>query len=261
MATGEPMTIPLAFLGQFGDGIDFIFRSRESVGGGVTVRGPHQLAEVGLTHLQVSVIAIALAAAVATPVGLYLGHKGRGQLAVSAISNVGRAVPILALIAVFIAYLGIGTTNVVAARALLAVPPIFTNAYVGAAQVDSEIVDAAEGMGMTGAQVVLRVRLPLALPTYFGGLRTAAVGVLATATIAPLANVQTLGEPIINQPVYGLTGAIGAAIVVAVMTVILDAGMGALQRAATPKGIKLGQAEPPGKRFSMSTMRRREQPT
>lgn len=256
------MMLPLAFLGQFGDGIDFILHQRDSVGGGVKIGGPNQLLHFGITHLKVSVIAIALAAAIATPVGLYLGHKGRGQLVVSAISNVGRAVPILALIAVFIAFFGIGTTNVVVALALLAIPPIFTNAYVGASQVDPEIVDAAQGMGMTGAQIIWRVRLPLALPTYFGGLRTAAVGVLATATIGPLANVQTLGEPIINQAVYGLSGAIGAAIVVAILTVILDAGMGALQRAGTPKGIKLAQAEQPtGKRFSLSTLRRREQAT
>lgn len=254
------MNAPLAILGQFGDGVDFILHSRKSVGGEVQIGGPHQLAQFALTHLSVSIKAMVVAALLATPVGLYLGHKGRGQLAVSAISNVGRAVPILALVAVFIAFLGIGTANVVAALALLAIPPIFTNAYVGASQVDPEVVDAAEGVGMTSTQIVFRVRLRLALPTYFGGLRTAAVSVLATATIAPLANVQTLGEPIINQAVYGLTGAIGAAIVVAVMTVIIDAGMGALQRAVTPKGIKVGQSDAP-RRFSLSTLRRREQPT
>lgn len=256
------MTTAIAFLGQFDDGITFIFHQRESVGGGVKIGGPSQLTHFGLTHLRISAIAIAIAAAVATPIGLYLGHKGRGQLAVSAIANVGRAVPILALIAFFIAYLGIGDTNVISALTLLAIPPIFTNAYVGATQVDEEVVDAAQGMGMTGAQIIWRVRLPLALPTYFGGVRTAAVGVLATATIAPLANVQTLGEPIINQAVYGLSGAIGAAIVVAVMTIILDVGMAGLQRAVTPKGIKLAQTDTPtGKRFSMSMLRRREHAT
>jgi osmoprotectant transport system permease protein len=261
MDAGGPMSTTLAALGQFGDGVDFIFKSRESQGGGVRIGGPGQLTDFGLTHLKVSAISMAFAIGVATPIGLYLGHKGRGQLAVSAISNVGRAVPILALIAFFIAYLGIGLTNVVAALTLLAIPPIFTNAYVGANQVDPEIVDAAEGMGLTGFQVVTRVRLPLAMSTYFGGVRTAAVGVLATATIAPLANVQTLGEPIINQAVYGLSGAIGAAIVVAIMTVILDAGMAALQRAVTPKGIKLGRPQQAGKRFSISRPLRREQAT
>lgn len=255
------MTTTFAVLGQFGDGVDFIFHKRESVGGGVQIGGPKEIAAFGLTHLKISAIAVALAAAVATPLGLYLGHKGKGQLAVSAVSNVGRSVPILALIAFFIAFLGIGATNIVVALMLLGIPPIFTNAYVGASQVDREVVDAAEGMGMTGFQVVWRVRFPLAMATYFGGLRTAAVSILATATIAPLANVQTLGEPILNQAVYGLTGAIGAAIVVALMTVVLDAGMGALQRAVTPKGIKLGQSEPTTRRFSLSTLRRREQAT
>jgi osmoprotectant transport system permease protein len=255
------MNTTLAFLGQFGDGIDFILQKRESVGGGVQIGGPSQIAGFAATHLEISAMAVALAAAVATPLGFYLGHKGRGQLVVSAVSNVGRSVPILALIAVFIAFFGIGTTNVVVALTLLGIPPIFTNAYVGASQVDPEVVDAAEGMGMTGAQVVWRVRFPLAMATYFGGLRTAAVSILATATIAPLANVQTLGEPIINQAVYGLTGAVGAAIVVAVLTVILDAGMGQLQRLVTPKGIRLAEAPGPAKRFSISTLRRREQAT
>lgn len=256
------MTTTLAFLGQFGEGIDLIFHKKESVGGGVEIGGPKQFVDLGLTHLKISALAVAIAAAVATPIGLYLGHKGRGQLVVSAISNVGRSVPIVALIAFFIAFLGIGTTNIVIALTLLAIPPIFTNTYVGASQVDGEVVDAAEGMGMTGAQVVWRVRFPLALATYFGGLRTAAVSVLATATIAPYANVQTLGEPILNPAVWGLTGAIAAAIVVAILTVILDAGMGALQRAVTPKGIKLAQSRTvTGKRFSIPTFRRREQTT
>ena len=255
------MSTTLAVLGQFGDGVDFIFHKRESVGGGVKIGGPKQLAGFAFTHLWVSLLSVGIAAAISTPLGLYLGHKGRGQFAVSAVANVGRAVPILALIAVFIAFVGIGVTNVVIALTLLAIPPIFTNAYVGASQVDAEVVDASRGMGMTDSQIIRRVRLPLALPTYFGGLRIAIVSVTATATIAPLSNVQTLGEPIINPPVYGLTGAIGAAIVVTALTLVLDLTMAALERVGTPRGIKLAQGgDVRGRRFSMS-FRRREHAT
>lgn len=256
------MTTTLAALGQFGEGIEFIFNDRPSVGGDVRIGGLAEIRDFGLEHLKISAYAIFLAVAVASPIGLYLGHKGRGQFLASAVSNAGRAVPILVLIGLFIAYLGIGTVNIVGALTLLAIPPILANAYVGARQVDPEIVDAAEGMGMTGTQIVWRVRLPLAMSTYMAGVRLAVVSVLATAAIAPLANVQTLGEPIVNQAVYGLTGAIGAAIVIAVLTVTADGLMALLQSVVTPKGTKLEREGESGKqRRSISSLLRREQPT
>src|SRR4029077_14468344 len=142
----------------------------------------------------------------------------------------GRAVPTLALIAFFIAYLGVGFKNVALAFTLLAIPPILTNAYVGMTQVDPDTVDAARGVGMTGSQIVRKVELPLALPIIFGGIRISAVNVIATATIAPLAGVVTLGNPIINAQVYGNAGRLGAAIVVALLAVGADAAFGLLQR-------------------------------
>ena len=148
--------------------------------------------------MKVSVIAIALARPIAGRWASTWATRAGASSPRSDISNVGRAVPILALIALFIAFLGIGTMNVVVALTLLALPPILTNTYVGARQVDPEVVDAARGHGHDRAQIIWQVRLPLALPTYFGGIRTSAVSVVATATIGPLSNVQTLGEPIIN---------------------------------------------------------------
>jgi osmoprotectant transport system permease protein len=140
---------------------------------------------------------------------------------------------------------------------LLAVPPILTNTYVGVRQIDPEIVDAAHGIGMSDMQVVRRVRLPLAMPTIFAGIRTSAVSVVATATIAPLANVQTLGEPIVTPQTYGFEGQLGAAIVVTVLTLAIDAGIGLVQRAVTPKGVKLaGEQTAKRQRFSLPTRRR-----
>ncbi len=115
------------------------------------------------------------------------------------------------------------------ALVLLAIPPILTNTYVGVTQVDRETVDASRGMGMTELGIVARVELPLALPLIFGGIKTSAVNVIATATIAPLAGVSTLGDPIINVSGYGDTGRLAAAIVVASLAVLTELLLSAAQ--------------------------------
>jgi osmoprotectant transport system permease protein len=132
----------------------------------------------------------------------------------------------------------------VLALAALAIPPILTNAYVGVRETDRDTVDAARGMGLSGAQVVRQVELPLALPLIFGGIKTSTVNVIATATIAPLIGVVTLGDPIISGSVYGRAGQIGASIMVAALAVAAEVGLSAVQRAVTPTGVKLerGQA-------------------
>lgn len=238
------MSATLAILGDFGEAIDFIFHERESVSGGVQIGGIPELADFGATHMIVSIAALAVAAALAIPLSLWLGHIGRGDFIATATSNVGRAVPSLALLAFFISFIGLGYTNVIAVLTLLAIPPLVTNTYVGVRQVDRETVDAARGQGMTGMEIVRKIELPLALPSIFGGLRTSAVNVVATATIAPLANVQTLGEPIITPQTYGFVGQLGAAIVVALLTIAVDFIFARLQRAVTPAGLKLAQPAP-----------------
>ena len=145
---------------------------------------------------------------------------------------------------------------------LLAIPPILTNTYVGVrAGGPATRSTPRAAMGMTGAQIVRRVELPLALPLIFGGIKTSAVNVVATATIAPLAGVITLGDPIINASVYGDTGRLAAAIVVAGLAVFTELSLGAMQRAVTPEGLKL-ESDPalrPRRRFPFPT--RREAPT
>lgn len=225
-------------MSEFKDAIDFIFHSRESLTGGVRVGGS-EIWTLLWKHLELSGAALGLACLIAIPLGLWLGHIRRGGFVAISASNIGRAVPTLALIAFFIAYFGVGFTNVMLALMLLAIPPILTNAYTGVTQVDPDTVDAARGVGMTGTQIVRRVELPLALPIVFGGIRTSAVNVVATATIAPLAGVVTLGNPIINAQVYGSAGRLGAAIVVAVVAIAADAGFGLLQRAVTPRALRL----------------------
>lgn len=254
--------LPIAgALDDFTDAIEFLFNSRESVTGGIQVGGTGEIWMLTRKHMEVSILAVLFAAAIAMPIGLWLGHIGRGEFAAITVSNVGRAVPTLALLAFFIAYIGVGVTNVVLVLTLLAIPPILTNTYVGTRGVDPETVDAARGVGMTETQIIRKIRLPLALNTIFGGIRTSSVNVVATATIAPLASVKTLGTPIINGNVYGDVGRLGAAIAVAVLTLAIDLGLAAVQRGVTPKGIRKTTETGRGRRLPIPQIRRREQVT
>jgi osmoprotectant transport system permease protein len=245
----------LAILGQFGDAIDFILDERESPAGGAQVGGLGELWELMREHLRLSVVSMLIACALAVPLGLWLGHARKGGFLAINAANAGRAVPSLALIAFFVAYIGVGFTNLTLALVLLAIPPILTNAYTGVRQVDPDTVDAARGMGMTGAQVVRRIELPLALPLIFTGVRVSAVNVVATATIAPLAGVVTLGDPIINVNTYGDEGRLAAAIVVALLAVVTEVSLTAVQRAVTPRGLKL-EAGVRRRRLAITTERR-----
>ncbi len=148
--------------GTFEDAFDFILHQRESVSGGVCIGGPSELWDLGVSHMKVSIVAIAVAVAIAVPIGLWLGHKARGEFLAVTVSNVGRAVPSLALLAFFVAFLGLGFVNVAAVLTLLAIPPILTNTYVGVRQVDRETVDAARGIGMTETQIVRKIEFPRA---------------------------------------------------------------------------------------------------
>ena len=254
--------LPLAgAIDEFRDAIDFIFTPRESVTGGIEVGGLSEMWELTREHLKVSLLAMLAACAVAVPIGLWLGHIGRGEFLAVSISNVGRAVPSLALLAFFIAYIGVGVPNIVLVLTLLAIPPILTNTYVGTRQVDPETVDAARGVGLTETQIVRKVELPLAMNTIFGGIRTSAVNVVATATIAPLGSVDTLGTPIINGNVYGDAGRLGAAILVALLTLAVDVALAGAQRAATPKGVRSSADAARGRRLPIPQLRRREQVT
>jgi osmoprotectant transport system permease protein len=246
-----------ATLGPFGDAFQFIFQERVSQAGTVKVGGLAEMWELTWTHLQLSLVATLIATAIAMPLGIWLGHIGRYQFLATSTSNIGRAVPALGLVVFFIAFLGVGFLNVCVALVLLAIPPIITNSYVGIRGVDPETVDAARGNGLTGRQVALQVELPMALPTIMGGIRISLVSVIATATIAPLANVDTLGRPIISPNVYGTSGQLAACIVVALVTFAADGLFVLLQRAVTPEGLKLAErGRPAGRRLAFLSSKR-----
>jgi len=235
--------LPCLPLGSIGGALEFIFEAQPSnVTGGNLVGGFDQTLELALTQLELTVFALALSLVVALPAGLYLGHKGVGELLAVGLGNAGRAIPELALIAFMAAAIGVGTLNLTIALAVLGVPPILTNTFVGIRQVERAPVEAARGIGMTELEVLLKVELPLAIPTIMAGVRLATIAIVATATIAPLAGVLTLGDYIINENVYGENGVVAGAIVVALMALALELLLALLQRRLTSKGLKLSPA-------------------
>ena len=137
------------------------------------------------------------------------------------------------------AAIGVGLTNLTIALAILGIPPILTNTFVGIKQVERSSVDAAEGMGMNVWQVITRVELPMAIPTIMGGVRTSGINIIATATIAPLVGILTLGDFIISRNVYSDAGVLAGAILVALMALALELSLAGVQWALTSPGLKL----------------------
>jgi osmoprotectant transport system permease protein len=187
-------------------------------------------------HLAISAVAVLLALVVALPVGVVLGHSGRGSGFVLGLANVSRAVPTLALLTVFaVTPIGFGDTATTIALAVFAVPPILTNTFVGFAEVDRDVREAARAMGMSTRQVVARAELPLALPLVMTGIRTATVQVVATTTLAALVGGGGLGQLIAlgyGQQDYGLM--IAGSILVAVLALLTELVLVVLTSAVTP---------------------------
>jgi osmoprotectant transport system permease protein len=189
-------------------------------------------------QIELSGAALAIALAIALPLGVVLGHLHRGSGIAIGASIVGRGLPSLVLIAAFLTILGIGFVNNMVALAVLGSGPILTNAYDAVAGVDRETVEAARGMGMTRAQILGRVELPLAIPLLFTGIRVAAVTIVATAPIAAIAGGGGLGDIIVNQASYRLEGVLGASICVMALSAVVFLGLAGLQFAVTPRGLR-----------------------
>jgi osmoprotectant transport system permease protein len=197
---------------------------------------PDGVAHLTIEHLAITFAAVAIAAVVALPLGIWMGHRGRGGGAVVVLSNVSRAVPTLALLTLFaVGNLGFGDKPSVLALAVFAVPPLLANAFIGVSEVDADAKDAARGMGMSGWQVLRGVELPLAAPLIVQGLRLAGVQVIATATIAALAGGGGLGRLITegfnrqDQPQL-----VSGAVLVAALALLVEGLFELLQRAVRP---------------------------
>jgi osmoprotectant transport system permease protein len=166
--------------------------------------------------------ALGIALVIAVPLGLWLGHRHRGLGFALGVSSFGRALPSIALIGLFIAWLGVGFWNVTVALVVIGIPPLLTNSFLAVDGVDRDVVEAARGMGLTERQILTGVELPLGLPLLLAGVRIAAVFVIATATIAGIAGVEAggLGQIMANPVAYGDDGVLAAAYVVAAMALL-----------------------------------------
>jgi osmoprotectant transport system permease protein len=206
-----------------------------------------------LEHIGYAVVSAGIAAAIAIPVGLWVGHRRRGELLVTAVANTGRAVPDFGIIILVFLLVGLSNLPVYVALVALAVPPILVNTYVGVQQVDAEAVDAAHGMGLTPFQVLRQVELPVAVPLIMTGFRTAAVQVVATATLAAYVGLGGIGRIIFDGFFAGVTRGdrpglgrvIVGSVLVALLAVATEIALARLERLVTPRGLRLRDATEP----------------
>jgi osmoprotectant transport system permease protein len=199
---------------------------------------PHRLAE----HVAMSGASLLAAALIALPIGIILGHFGRGGNLAINISNVGRAIPSFALLVIAVELVGIGAVPAFVALLALGVPPIVTNSYIGMREVNADVREAARGMGMRGRMVLWRIELPIALPFIMAGIRTSAVNIVATATLAALVAWGGLGRFIVDglgQQDYPMLYA--GAILVALLSLIVEFSLAGVQRMVTPQGLRVSR--------------------
>jgi osmoprotectant transport system permease protein len=207
-----------------------------------------------LEHLAICAISVAVATAIALPIGLYIGHTGRGATLAINIANIGRAVPSYAVIVIILPIslqlspeYGLDLIPTFIAMVLLAIPPILVNAYAGLRSVDRELIEAARGMGMRETQILRGTELPLASPVIIGGFRTATLSVIATATIGAILSGGGLGRFIfdgLNQGLAGRASIYAGAILVTVLAVAVDLALALVQRRLTPVALRKARGTP-----------------
>ena len=191
-------------------------------------------------HVQLSAEAVLIGAVIALPVGVLLGHYGRfGNIAIS-ISNIGRAIPSYGLLVIAFTLLGFGNGPIVIALTALAIPPMVTNSYVALSEVDPDIKEAARGMGYRELAQLLRIELPLAVPLLMAGIRTSAIQVVATATVAALIAGGGLGRYIVDGfATFDFTKLFAGALLVAALALTTELLLSGLERVLVPRGIRL----------------------
>jgi osmoprotectant transport system permease protein len=213
-------------------------------------QGPDAVQTRILEHVEISGLAVLVGVLLALPIGLYLGHTGRfGFIAVN-VANIGRAIPSLAAVALAIPIAGtlLGVQNGLGfwptffALIPLAIPPILTNAYVAVRAVDRDVIEAARGMGLSEAGILRRIELPLAMPLILAGVRTAAVNVVATATLGALVAFGGLGRYIVDGlALQEYDRLFAGALLVALLAIAVEVAFGTFERGAVSPGIRVQQ--------------------
>src|SRR5882724_680463 len=205
---------------------------------------PHLLAN----HLRVSISSLVVSAAIAVPLGAWLGHRGVGGVVAINVANIGRAIPIYALLVLAVQIFGItsprgfgwtGSFVAFVPLVLLGIPPMLTNSYIGVRDVGDELVDAARGMGLSEGEILRKVEVPVAMPLIMAGIRTAMVGIIATATLASFTVVDTLATPIyIGLNTNDNIAVFGGALLVALLAVVADVALALVQRQVVSPGLR-----------------------
>ncbi|PVE15899.1 ABC transporter permease [Arthrobacter sp. Bz4] len=189
-------------------------------------------------HLYYTVLTLVIAALIAIPVGLYIGHTGRFSFVAINAGNAGRSLPTLGLIILLVTVIGFGLLPVVIALVILAIPPILTSTYAGLRAINPASVDAAKGMGMRPIQILFRVEIPMALPLILSGLRSATLQVVSTATVASYVGLGGLGRLLVDGLALNqYDRVIAGAVVVALLAIILDLIASGLQRLVVSPGV------------------------
>ncbi len=189
-------------------------------------------------HVWLSGLTVLIGTAIALPVGLAIGHTGRGAFLAVSVANLGRALPSYSLLLIFFTFFGVGFATAFPALLVLTIPPILTSTYVGVTEVDRDMVEAGRGMGMTEIELLRRVEIPMALPVIIAGVRIAAVQVVATATLAALVGGGALGRFIVDG--FGLQHydqLVGGAILVAVLALATERSFTLLERRIISPGL------------------------
>ncbi|NQX13048.1 ABC transporter permease [Microbacteriaceae bacterium VKM Ac-2855] len=189
-------------------------------------------------HLGYTFSAVAIAALIALPVGLWIGHTGRFSFIVIAIGNAGRSLPTFGLISLLVVTIGLGITPMMVALVVLAIPPILTSTFAGLRAVDRHTVDAARGMGMRDMQVLWRVEIPNSLPLIFAGIRSATLQVIATATVAAYVGLGGLGQPLITGlSLNQYDRVIAGGVLVALLAIVIDLAIAGIERLVVSPGV------------------------
>ena len=192
-----------------------------------------------LQHLGYTGLSLLIAAVIAVPLGVLIGHTGRGAFAVVSMANVWRSIPTLGLLILLVVWLGFSSLTWLIPLVALGIPPILVNSYEGIRAVDDDLKDAARGMGMTGWQVLLKVEIPVASQLIMLGLRTGAIFIVATATIAAEIGLGGLGRFIIDGLASNQYGPVaGGALLVVILAILVLALFAGLSRLVIPAGLR-----------------------
>jgi osmoprotectant transport system permease protein len=206
--------------------------------------GPTGVPQRLIEHLGYAALTLIVALVIAVPLGAWIGHTGKGGFLVVGLANGLRALPTLGLLVLLVGAIGIGLIGPLVALVVLAIPPILAGAYAGVRNVDPAVVDAALGMGMRSRDVLFQVELPNALPLIIGGVRSAVLQVISTATIAAFVALGGLGRFIVDGlAVRDFGQMIGGSLLVAVLAIVADLLLAGLQKLLVSPGLRAAPAQ------------------